>query len=255
VGAVIVVDERNPRAVAMRSALATRLGADWEPPPEIGLVIGGDGFLLRTVSQLGVSRVWLGLNAGHLGFLLNDAEDIDRVASALAEARYRIWSFPRVIADVTLSDGTPIQEQAINDVYLERMTGQAGRMSLSVDGHPVVDQLVADGLIFATALGSTAYAYSAGGQPFHPLLPVLQVTPICPHQPRLPSMALPVTATARVEVQQYGWRPMRAVADGRAIDGVREVQIHLELDGVRLAYLEGHDFTARMLRKLVFHGG
>lgn len=248
---MIVCDERNPKAVALLDGLLKRLDADWQPPSEVAIVIGGDGFLLRTVALHGMSKAWLGLNAGHVGFLLNDATDLDGVADALREGRLEFHEFPLVHATITLVDGTVLEERAINDVYLERMTGQAARLRLAVDGTEVVEQLVADGLIFATALGSTAYAYSAGGQPLHPLLKVLQITPICPHQPRLPSVALPDTAVAEVEVQQYGWRPVRAVADGRAIDSVRHLRVSLQGRGVRLVYLDSHDFTRRMLRKIV----
>lgn len=249
---MIVVDERNPKAVRIRDGILARLGEDWQPPEGIGLLIGGDGFLLRTVSNHGVGkRAWLGLNAGHLGFLLNDAEDLDAVAEHIRGGAYRVHEFPMVVAGVTRTDGTTVEARAVNDVYLERMTGQAARMRLTVGDHVIVEQLVADGLIFATALGSTAYAFSAGGEALHPLLRVLQITPICPHQPRLPSIALPADARAEVTVHQQEWRPVRAVADGRGIDHVSSVTIRLSRRGVKLAYLEPHDFTAQLLSKIV----
>lgn len=248
---MIVCDDRNPKAMALLAGLRARLGNEWQPAPDLAIVIGGDGFLLRTVATHGTDRAWLGLNAGNLGFLLNDAQDLDGVAARLDQGRYVVHSFPIVAAKVFCADGSEVVERAVNDVYLERMTGQAARLRLVIDGHAVVEQLVADGLIFATALGSTAYAYSAGGQPLHPLLRVLQVTPICAHLPRIPSVALPADARAEVEVLQHGWRPVRAVADGRALDHVLKVEVGLQEDGVKLAYLEGHDFTGRLLRKIV----
>lgn len=248
---MIVWDERNPKAIALVEGLRARLGPDWKPPGDLGIAVGGDGFLLRTVSIHGTDRVWLGLNAGYLGFLLNDVDDVDKVADTIAEGRFVVHTFPMVCADVTRADGTEVTERAVNDVYLERMTGQTARLRLKIDGHTIVDPLVADGLIFATALGSTAYAFSAGGEPLHPLLRALQVTPIAPHKPRLPSLALPATARAEVEVLQHGWRPVRAVVDGRDVDNVVRVAARLEAEGVRLAYLEPHDFTAQMVRKIV----
>jgi NAD+ kinase len=248
---VIVFDERNPRAVVLRNALIGRLGAEWRPRDEVGIVIGGDGFMLRTVATHGRQRAWLGLNAGHLGFLLNDVDDLEQVFTALADGRFREHRFPMVRARLVRVDGSEVQEHALNDIYLERMSGQAARLNVAIDGHEVVEELVADGLIFATALGSTAYAYSAGGQPLHPLLPVLQVTPICPHEPRIPSFGLPANSLARVEVRQHEWRPVRAVADGRSVDSVLHMEVELQPDAVRLAYFEDHDFTARMLRKIV----
>jgi NAD+ kinase len=248
---MIVTDRRNPRAEALLAGLQTRLPKDWEPPDGVALVIGGDGFLLRTVAAHGLKLAYLGLNAGHLGFLLNDPDDLDAVATALSESRWREHGFPLVEARVEDGEGKPITLRAINDIYLERMTGQTARLKLTIDGHVAVEHLVADGLVFATALGSTAYAFSAGGQPFHPELEVLQVTPICPHLPRLTSFALPPSARATVEVLQHEWRPVRAVADGRGLDAVRHVELGFARERVRLCYFDGHDFTRQMLGKIV----
>lgn len=248
---MIVCDERNPRARAIRDTLRAQLPAGWAPPDDVAVVIGGDGFMLHTIAELGFGRTFLGINAGNLGFLLNDATDPEAVAAQLVEGRWRVQEFPLVEARIERADGTTQVERAVNDVYLERMTGQAARLRLVIDGYEVVEQLVADGIVFATALGSTAYAYSAGGQPLHPLLQVLQVTPICPHRPRLPAVGLPATARAEVEVRQHDFRRVRAVADGRAVEDVKRVSIGLVLPGVRLAYLEQHDFTGQMLWKIV----
>jgi NAD+ kinase len=248
----MVTDDRNPRALALRDALVQRLGAGWLPPEPVSLVLGGDGFLLHTVAELGTGRTWLPLNAGTLGFLMNDVTDLDLVAQELLEGRWRVVPFPMVDAHVVRTDGTEVTVSAINDAYLERMTGQAARLLLRISGVTVVEQLVADGLIFATALGSTAYAYSAGGQPMHPLLEVLQITPICPHRPKLPSVALPADVVAEVEVVELDRRPVRLVVDGNAIDGVARVRVRLQRDAVRLAYLAHHDFTQQLLGKVVF---
>jgi NAD+ kinase len=214
--------------------------------------MGGDGFMLRTVADHGTGRTWLPLNAGTLGFLMNDVGDLDLVARELSERSWRVIAFPMVEASIVKTDGTTSTESAVNDVYLERMTGQAARLQLRVSGVTVVEQLVADGLIFATALGSTAYAYSAGGQPMHPLLEVLQITPICPHRPKLPSVALPVNVVAEVAVEELDRRPVRVVVDGRAVDHVARVRVRLVRDAVRFAYLAHHDFTQQLLEKVVF---
>jgi NAD+ kinase len=249
---VIVCDERNPRARVLRDALLERLGLGWTPPEPVSLVLGGDGFLLHTVAELGTARTWLPLNAGTLGFLMNDVTDLDVVARELADGNWRVIAFPMVEASIVHTDGTSTTASAVNDVYLERMTGQAARLRVRVSGVTVVDQLVADGLIFATALGSTAYAFSAGGQPMHPLLEVLQITPICPHRPKLPSVALPVNVVASVEVEEQDRRPVRVVVDGRARDHVARVTVQLRPGAVRLAYLAHHDFTHQLLEKVVF---
>ena len=200
---MIIADDRNPRAVHLRAALIALLPQGWVPPDGLSVVLGGDGFLLRTIAAHGFDRTWLGLNAGNLGFLLNEAADPREVARKLADARWKTFGFPLIEARIVLATGEERVERAINDVYLERMSGQASRLRLVLNGQEVVEQLVADGVIFATALGSTGYAYSAGGEPLHPRLRVLQVAPICAHRPRVPAVVLPEDATAEVEILQH----------------------------------------------------
>ena len=79
----------------------------------------------------------------------------------------------------------------------------------------------------------------------------MTVTPICPHAPRLHPFSLPATAVARVDVLHADHRPVRAVADGRALEDVHSLEIRFDADRVRLAYFEGHDFTSTMVRKIL----
>ncbi len=243
---MIVQDARNPRAVAIAQKLQAL-----SIPDDLIVVVGGDGFLLQTVAGLGLDRPYLGINGGNLGFLLNDVDEWDVVAEKINRGAWAVQAFPLLEAHITLDDGKTVTERALNDVYLERMTGQTARLTLFFDGHKVVDPLVADGVIFATALGSTAYNYSAGGPACHPTLQVLSVTPICPHLPRLSPVALPAASRARVQVRRPEHRPVRAVADGREVNHISAVEVGYGSEVVQLAYLEGHDFTARMVRKLL----
>ena len=131
------------------------------------------------------------------------------------------------------------------------MSGQTARLQLIVDGELVVETLVSDGIVFSTALGSTAYTYSAGGPVCHPTLDVLAVTPICPHKPRLAPFALPATAKVDIVVQKGAYRPVRAVADGRDTNHVSSVHLALGSEKVQLAYFLDHNFTSLMVRKIL----
>jgi len=247
---MIVWDERNPRAVAFREELAARLPESDEH--EVIIVIGGDGFMLHAVHQHGRAKAYLGLNAGHLGFLHNEVNGSwDELAERIREKRYREYKFPLLRARIRTVDGKEVVGRAMNDVYMERTTGQTARLDLSVNGHEVVRGLVADGLIFATALGSTAYSYSAGGAPSHPSLRLLKVTPICPHLPRLTPFDIPDTSKATVTVDVPDRRPVRVVTDGRSVEDVVSLEVGFGNRYVRLAYFEDHDFTRNMLQKIV----
>lgn len=246
---MIVHDARNPIAARHADHLRALLGGDG--PDALTIVVGGDGFLLHTIHDLGFDRLYVGINAGRVGFLLNDVADWERAARAIADEQLVPFEFPLIEAAVTAPDGSTRAGVAVNDIYLERASGQTARLGLTVDGARVVESLVADGVIVSTALGSTAYNFSAGGPPCHPALQVLTVTPICPHLPRLSAFALPPTAQIAVTVQHGDRRPVRAVADGRDIGPVERVTLGVGTRRLRLGYFAGHDFTSRMIRKIL----
>lgn len=248
----LLADRNNAVAQAAAADLQARLGPDFSPVGGVRVVLGGDGFLLRTIAAHDHQGVFLGLNAGNLGFLHNDIDDLGEAADQLAAGDWTVHEFPLLEARVTRPDGTERAALAMNELYLERATGQAARLTLTIDGIEVVDGLVCDGLIVATALGSTAYSFSAGGAPAHPLLRLLKITPVCPHLPRLTPFDLPRRVTVRIDVGMAHRRPVRAVVDGDVLeDEVASVEVGLSDRVVQLAYLGGHDFTGHLLRKIV----
>ena len=90
---MIFVDPRNPRATVLLREIEARVDLS-ELPDEIALVIGGDGWMLQTIRSVGPEPVFLGVNAGHLGFLLNDPNDINALCEALARRDFKAVSFP-----------------------------------------------------------------------------------------------------------------------------------------------------------------
>lgn len=243
-------DPRNERACQLRKQLEERLAPD-ALPEDLRLVLGGDGYMLRRVREEGEDRLWLGINCGRLGFMLNDPKPLDELVEALLGARYAVTTVPRLALRATRATGEALQDIAINDVYLERQSGQTAHLRVSVDGTRVVDRLVCDGVVAATALGSTAYALAAGGVACHSSLQLIQLVAINPHAPRLPPVALRRDAVIEVEVLDGHRRPVRAVADGHEHPAVSRVEIRDAESDIRLAFFEGHDPTATMVRKLL----
>jgi NAD+ kinase len=247
---MILADPRNPTALAFQDELLAAMPEGWDDP-EVVLVLGGDGFLLHSVADHGFHRTYLGLNAGRVGFLLNDVSCWDVTVDQLRRRAFTPYAFPILEARATDGAGQVHTLRALNDVVLDRATGQTAHLRLLIDEREVVDPLVADGLIFSTALGSTAYTVSAGGPACHPELQVLAVTAICPHKPRLMPFLLPLGAHARVEVRAAHRRPVRLSADGNQIDDVRGLEVTTAAERVRIAWLEGHDHTQRMVTKIL----
>ena len=220
-------------------------------PDDVCIVIGGDGFMLESINEIGPEWTYLGINAGTLGFLLNDLDNLELTTRRLQEREWTVREFPRLKLEGSTVSGTPLTGMAVNDVYLERTSGNTAHLRVRVNGMEVVNQMACDGLIVATALGSTAYSFSAGGSACHPDLRLIQLTAICPHLPKLPPITLPQSAIIEVESLNMTKRPARVVTDGREQDSVAWVRIQNAQSDIKLAYLGGHHPTATLIRKLL----
>lgn len=171
----------------------------------LAVVLGGDGTILRTARQVGTSGVpILGINFGRLGFLANSSDDgvVGIVASALAgdvvaeqrtnlridvvcEGEVDPWGdddAPGFDDEVTSTcDASARSFFALNELAVTR--GANGRVidfSLDISGAHIAE-MRGDGLVVATATGSTAYALSAGGPLVSPGFTGLVVVPLAPH--------------------------------------------------------------------------
>jgi len=207
--------------------------------------------MLECIRTHGSQQPYLGINTGTLGFLMNSTEDIKRIAHSLREKEWTEYSFPRLHLTGESLHGNHINGYALNDVYMARIGGLAANLRIDIDGVKIVDKIICDGLVVATALGSTAYSSSAGGSPSHPLLGGMHITPICPHTPRLRPFIIPDEASVHVQVLSPERRIVQAVGDGFSYGEARYITITSATDSIRLAFLKGHNFTERMVRKIL----
>ncbi|MEJ8855648.1 NAD kinase [Variovorax robiniae] len=150
---------------------------------DLGLVVGGDGTMLGVGRQLARHGLPLiGINRGRLGFITDIPLDsyqatlIPMLAGEFEEDHRSLMH-----AQVIRNEEVVFTAYAMNDVVLNRgATSGMVELSVSVGRHFVANQR-ADGLIIATATGSTAYALSAGGPLLHPAIPGWVLVPIAPH--------------------------------------------------------------------------
>ncbi|MEO7773921.1 MAG: NAD(+)/NADH kinase [Steroidobacteraceae bacterium] len=182
---------RGLTVLVLADAALDRLGpgvtpvsaTELEQRAELVIVIGGDGSLLyaaRLVPNSGVPL--LGINRGRLGFLTDVLpQDMLSCVDAALEGRCSIDHRPLLDAKLVGLDGTSTQQFALNDVVLQKWeTGRILDFETRIDGR-YVNTHGGDGLVVASATGSTAYALSCGGPIVQPDLDVLVVVPICPH--------------------------------------------------------------------------
>lgn len=176
------------------------------------VVLSGDGMILRAFHEnYQHSLPIYGMNCGDLGFLTNkyQKEDlIHRIETAVP------LKFHPLRAWVEKENGEIYSTIAVNEVYLLRETHQSAKLQVKIDGVVRLKELVCDGLITSSALGSTAYNYSAGG----PIIPskasLLALTPISSFRPRCWRGALlPAETCVELKVLHNTSRPVCAVAD------------------------------------------
>jgi NAD+ kinase len=223
--AFVAADTNEARNAQVR--LAHRYGNTPLDRAEIVVALGGDGFLLETLHRTLARPVPVyGMNRGSVGFLLNEfSEDglLDRVARAQQVTLHPL----RMCA--TRVDGECVEGLAINEVSLLRETRHTAKIEVLVNGRVAMPELVCDGVLVATPVGSSAYNLSAGG----PVLPlaskVLALTPISAFRPRRWSGAiLPDDTAVCFRVLEPDLRPVSAVADQFEVREVANVEISLD---------------------------
>lgn len=165
---------------------------------ECGLVLGGDGTLIRAVRDLGErSLPLLGINLGTLGYLTDvDLEDFE---SALDH----LFSETPVIEERMMLEGSfrnSRKDMAMNDIVIAR-EGKVRIVSfhIYVNG-ALLNTYHADGVIISTPTGSTGYNLSAGGPIVEPTAQMIVITPICSHALNTSSIVLSADDLIEVEV-------------------------------------------------------
>src|SRR4051794_28717310 len=180
------------------------------------VVLGGDGTILNVTGQLGEAiKPVFGINIGSLGFLTCSNSNAYREAVE-AIATGKITFSERTLLDVRITVGGKETTKLIglNDAVFSRgELSRLIRLRTRVDGE-VLTEFNADGLIVATATGSTAYSLSAGGPILAPESGVLVITPICPHVLTNRSIIIADDAHIEVEATERDY-PVFLTVDGR----------------------------------------
>lgn len=149
----------------------------------MGITLGGDGTLLSTTRKIAVAGIPIcGINLGKLGFLTEvELPDLKTALEELIAGNYEIEEHSMLDAMIIRQDTTLYASSALNDVVVSKSgVSRMMKLKLYVDDE-LTANYAADGLIIATATGSTGYSLSAGGPIINPKLKVVVLTPICPH--------------------------------------------------------------------------
>jgi NAD+ kinase len=225
----------------------------WEPEKakeqvsgtDLLLSIGGDGTILRTARMVIPDSVpILGINLGRLGFMaeLKATEAIGKLPALLDGGG---WIEERAILEAELLSQGKILH-ALNDVFMGRRSlSRLVGIECKIDG-AMLTTYRADGVIIATASGSTAYSLAAGGPILSPQAKDMIIQPVCAHFTFDKALVLPPQTIIDLKV-------ITSHEAMLSIDGQTELQLNSG-DKVKVKL---SNYTAKFLRlqpKKYFYG-
>ena len=179
------------------------------------IVFGGDGTLLHIAEEAAVNKKpILGINLGTLGFLTEaPLKYLDEVLVDLFEGNLIEDNRLLLQARIYKNNKTIKKTNFLNDVVINKGTlAKILNLDLYID-KILVSNLRADGLILSSPTGSTAYSLSAGGPIVSPTLPLVIITPICPHT--LSNRPLVVSHNSKIKIKiDSSTYPVFATFDG-----------------------------------------
>ena len=220
------------------------------PELEVGVVLGGDGTMLRAAEVTRTHQIpLLGVNLGHVGFLAEvDKPPLQTIVKAISERSYVVDS-RMVLKYAVKREGEIVAEGwALNEVTVEREKTTMVELFLEIDGRPI-SRWGCDGLICSTPTGSTAYAFSAGGPVVWPDVDALVVLPISAHA--LFSRPLVISPKSQIVVQVDSPEAVLSADSLRNFMLANGDRVHITKDShvVRLAHLSGGVFSDRLVAK------
>ena len=237
---LLFVDSFNKKAVA----LAASLEPQDQQNPNLIVVIGGDGTMLRAIRSHWRRRVpFYGVNTGHMGFLLNSRPSGNPLLRDLV-----LQQLPLLWVTTRGPDGQERRSLAFNDAWVERATGQTAWLRVTVDDRERLPRLVADGALVSTAAGSTSYARAMGAPPMPLNTPALLLVGSNVLVPAFWKQAvLSLESTVQLTTLDPDKRPLHGYVDGVPQGDVRSMCARVSnTAAVELAFDPRHDAAEKL---------
>ena len=221
-------------------------------PIDFALSVGGDGTFLTTAAAVGNKNVpILGINCGHLGFLAEvQTQDVNYIMDRLLDGDYTVE--PRSLLSVTCSESGRIMDpNALNEVaVLKQGLSSMITIETRLNGE-FLHAYEADGLIVATATGSTAYNMSVGGPLMTPQTPAFLLSPIASHSLNVRPLVIPDDSKIDLSIRSRNGNYLVSV-DGRSQGFSDDIKLHIEKANysVRLVQIGTNGFIHSLKVKL-----
>lgn len=217
------------------------------------IAVGGDGTILEASAYAAeYDKLLLGINTGRLGFMASMEPDELYNLSKLMSGDYTVEN--RMMLDCEfVGGGKKDTFTALNDIVISSQFGRLADYFVSVNGTNV-STLRADGVIFSTPTGSTAYALSAGGPILEPGLECIQMTPVCPHSLVSRTMLFSTEKKLEVTFRSRDNTPLYLSIDGQIQESAErddKLFVTRSRKFLRLIDIQGNSFFNSVNKKLL----
>jgi len=217
----LIISDTNNKSLKIKKFLTKKLKINQIKKSNLVIVIGGDGFMLKTLKKnKNPSNLFYGINSGNYGFLMNRFFE-NNIIKNLTKSKMIIISPLEMVVNKK-------KYLAINEVSILRQSRQAASISIKSNSKYVIKKLVSDGVLVSTPAGSTAYNMSVHG----PILSLnskkISVAPISPFRPRRwKGKVLTDKANILIKNLNFSKRPISAVADNIEIRNAKSISIKM----------------------------
>ena len=217
-----IISDKNLKSQKIKNFLVRKLNNSEPPRSNVIIVIGGDGFMLKTLKKHKRSKKFFyGINSGNYGFLMNKLSTKTIIKNLHKSNVISISPLEMIVKN----NKNQIKKYlAINEVSILRQSRQAASLSIKHGSKQVIKKLVSDGVLVSTPAGSTAYNLSVHG----PILSLnskkLSISPISPFRPRRWKGKI-VSHKSKIIIKNLNpkKRPISAVADNIEVRNAKDV--------------------------------
>ena len=219
-----IISDTNKKSLKIKKFLLKNIKKNISFKSNLLIVIGGDGFMLKTLKKFkNSSKSFYGINSGSYGFLMNKFS-LKHTIKNLKKAKM-ITIFPLEMKVIN-KQGLVKKSIAINEVSILRQSRQAASLSIQNGSKTIIKRLISDGVLLSTPAGSTAYNLSVHG----PILSLnskkISISPISAFRPRRwKGKIVSDRSTVVIKNLNPKKRPISAVADNYEVRNAKKITI------------------------------
>ena len=222
-----IISDSNIKSKKIKFLLIKKLKKVKYLRPNLRIIIGGDGFMLKTLKKnKNLKNIFYGINSGNYGFLMNKFSK-EKIIKNLNKSK--VTTISPLEMKVINNKNSVKNYLAINEVSILRQSRQAANLSIKLNSKFIMKKLVSDGVLISTPAGSTAYNLSVHGPILNLNSKKISIAPISAFRPRR-WLGKVVSDRSNIMITNLNSakRPISAVADNLEVRNAKKIIVKVQ---------------------------